>query len=286
MPREGQHQPARVLFGNKNGQSTLSRFSIRLVSVARSAALSRAEHDVVKVPFRLRLDEKGTTKDAKRRAPRRGATRREKVDREATRRKRAYFLTTFFRARRKGNDETRARARKRRAAFGSADSRRFGTARFKARADLYLYLSLSLSQQPLQKHTTKQIGKTKISLPPPKEIAKYACYIFGLWAFVAGMFGALLSISVQMRRYKYRSLPQKFIGKFKYGDKADITYPTYSRGLYPWIASGCSLTKDSNPNSYVNNDVTLWPTCVPADTVSNPNRFPVDATCGTSCQNP
>merc|ERR1711970_260309 len=91
-----------------------------------------------------------------------------------------------------------------------------------------------------------KIGKTKISLPPPKEIAKYACYIFGLWAFVAGMFGALLSISVQMRRYKYRSLPQKFIGKFKYGDKADITYPTYSRGLYPWI----------------------------------------DATCGTSCQNP
>ena len=106
------------------------------------------------------------------------------------------------------------------------------------------------------------------------------------------MFGALLSISVQMRRYKYRSLPQKFIGKFKYGDKADITYPTYSRGLYPWIAvsaasaGGCELTTDSNPNSYVNNDVTLWPTCVPADTDSNPNRFPVDATCGMLCQNP
>jgi len=71
VPREGQHQPARVLFGNKNGQSTLSRFSIRfLVSVARSAALSRAEHDVVKVPFRLRVsmkrEQQKTPNDARR----------------------------------------------------------------------------------------------------------------------------------------------------------------------------------------------------------------------------
>ena len=158
MPREGQHQPARVLFGNKNGQSTLSRFSIRLVSVARSAALSRAEHDVVKVPFRLRLDEKGTTKDAKRRAPRRGATRREKVDREATRRKRAYFLTTFFRARRKGNDETRARARKRRAAFGSG----FPAFRDRSFRELtFFFISLSLSPSSSRSSKTHRLGKPK-----------------------------------------------------------------------------------------------------------------------------
>jgi hypothetical protein len=166
------------------------------------------------------------------------------------------------------------------------DSRRFRDRSFRE-LTFFFYLSLSLSFiVALFKNT--QIGKTKITLPPPKEIAKYACYILGLWAFVAGLFGALLSISVQMRRYKYRSLPQKFIGKFKYGDTADITYPTYSRGLYPWIAASapCELTTDSNPNSYVNNDVTLWPTCVPADTVSNPNRFPVDANCGRACQNP
>ena len=286
VPREGQHQPARVLFGNKNGQSTLSRFSILLVSVARSALSGgtrcRRAFSVTSI------DEKGTTKDAKRRAPRRGATRREKVDREATRRKRAYFSATFFRARRKGNDETRAWHTR------SETSRRFWvgipgvSGPLVSGADLFL-LSLSLSLSfivALFKNT--QIGKTKITLPPPKEIAKYACYILGLWAFVAGLFGALLSISVQMRQYKYRSLPQKFIGKFKYGDTADITYPTYSRGLYPWIAASapCELTTDSNPNSYVNNDVTLWPTCVPADTVSNPNRFPVDANCGRACQNP
>lgn len=153
MPREGQHQPARVLFGNKNGQSTLSRFSIRLVSVARSALSGgtrcRRAFSVTSI------DEKGTTKDAKRRAPRRGATRREKVDREATRRKRAYFSATFFRARRKGNDETRAWHTR------SETSRRFWvgipgvSGPLVSGADLFL-LSLSLSllhRRALQKHT-------------------------------------------------------------------------------------------------------------------------------------
>jgi hypothetical protein len=134
--------------------------------------------------------------------------------------------------------------------------------------------------------TQKQIGKTKITLPPPKEIAKYVCFIFALWGFVAGLFGALLSISVQMRRYKYRSLPQKFIGSFRYGDSADVTYPTSARGLYPWVAKKCELTTTSNAGSYVNNDVTLWPECFPSTAVSNPLGFDVDATCGTSCQNP
>jgi len=153
VPREGQHQPARVLFGNKNGQSTLSRFSIRLVSVARSALSGgtrcRRAFSVTSI------DEKGTTKDAKRRAPRRGATRREKVDREATRRKRAYFSATFFRARRKGNDETRAWHTR------SETSRRFWvgipgvSGPLVSGADLFL-LSLSLSllhRRALQKHT-------------------------------------------------------------------------------------------------------------------------------------
>ena len=134
--------------------------------------------------------------------------------------------------------------------------------------------------------TQKQIGKTKITLPPAKEIAKYVCFIFALWGVVAGLFGALLSISVQMRRYKYRSLPQKFIGSFRYGDSADVTYPTSTRGLYPWVAKSCGLTTTSNPGSYVNNDVTLWPECFPSAAVSNPLGFDVDASCGTSCQNP
>lgn len=132
------------------------RFLVFLfVSFRSREALCRAERDVV-VPFRLRLrDEKGTTKDAKRRAPRRGATRREKVDREATRRKRAYFSTTFFRARRKGNDETRAWHTR------SETSRRFWvgipgvSGPLVSGADLFL-LSLSLSllhRRALQKHT-------------------------------------------------------------------------------------------------------------------------------------
>jgi hypothetical protein len=134
--------------------------------------------------------------------------------------------------------------------------------------------------------TQKQIGRTKITLPPAKEIAKYVCFIFALWGVVAGLFGALLSISVQMRRYKYRSLPQKFIGSFRYGESADVTYPTSTRGLYPWVAKSCGLTTTSNPGSYVNNDVTLWPECFPSAAVSNPLGFDVDASCGTSCQNP
>jgi hypothetical protein len=133
--------------------------------------------------------------------------------------------------------------------------------------------------------TQKQIGRTKITLPPAKEIAKYVCFIFALWGVVAGLFGALLSISVQMRRYKYRSLPQKFIGSFRYGESADVTYPTSTRGLYPWVAKSCELTTTSNPGSYVNNDVTLWPECFPSAAVSNPLGFDVDASCGTPCQN-
>ena len=275
------------------------RVLVRVVSFLRSRERAFLSDDVV-VPFRLKTmkrEQQKTPNDARQKRSRGDATGKSRPRGHA--KTASAFIDDIF-----SSDDETIKARSAQNAFlGNVftapllgrDSRwwRFGTARFKARADLYLYLSLSLSQQPLQKHTTKQIGKTKISLPPPKEIAKYACYILGLWAFVAGLFGALLSISVQMRRYKYRSLPQKFIGKFKYGDKADITYPTYSRGLYPWIAAsaasaGCprELTTDSNPNSYVNNDVTLWPTCVPTDTVSNPNRFPVDANCGRACQNP
>jgi len=146
-------------------------------------------------------------------------------------------------------------------------------------------LSLSLSVSIFRRN--KQIGKTKITLPPPKEIAKYVCFIFALWGFVAGLFGALLSISVQMRRYKYRSLPQKFIGSFRYGDSADVTYPTSARGLYPWVAKSCGLTTTSNTGSYVNNDVTLWPECFASSAAAeNPLGFDVDATCGSPCRNP
>ena len=137
------------------------RFLVFLfVSFRSREALCRAERDVV-VPFRLRLrDEKGTTKDAKRRAPRRGATRREKVDREATRRKRAYFSTTFFRARRKGNDETRAWHTR------SETSRRFWvgipgvSGPLVSGADLFL-LSLSLSPSSSRSSKTHRLGKPK-----------------------------------------------------------------------------------------------------------------------------
>jgi hypothetical protein len=241
-----------------------------------------SRNDVV-VPFRLRLkkrEQQKTPNDARRvegRRDRKKSTARRREESERI------FRRHFSRAK-KRQRQTRGQTRSASRRFW-VGIRRFGTARFVL---TFFFISLSLSFiVALFKNT--QIGKTKITLPPPKEIAKYACYILGLWAFVAGMFGALLSISVKMRRYKYRSLPQKFIGKFKYGDTADITYPTHSRGLYPWIAvsAPCSLTTDGNPNSYVNNkNVTLWPTCVPSDTVSNPNRFPVDAPCGTPCQNP
>ena len=148
-------------------------------------------------------------------------------------------------------------------------------------------MSLSLSLCVPIFRRNKQIGKTKITLPPPKEIFKYVCFIFALWGFVAGMFGALLSISVQMRRYKYRSLPQKFIGSFRYGDSADVTYPTSARGLYPWRAKSCELTTTSNTGSYVNNDVTLWPECFASSAKEdNPLGFDVDATCGSPCRNP
>jgi hypothetical protein len=140
--------------------------------------------------------------------------------------------------------------------------------------------------QIFSKIFSKQIGKTAITLPPPKEIGKYVCFILTLWAVVAGLFGALLSIAVQMRRYKYRSLPQKFIGNFRYGDSSRMTYPTSQRGLYPWVAKGCGLTTTSNPNSFVNNDVTVWPTCVPSAADNNAIEFEVVATCGTACLNP
>ena len=78
-----------------------------------------------------------------------------------------------------------------------------------------------------------------------------------------------------MRRYKYRSLPQKFIGNFRYGDSSRMTYPTSQRGLYPWVAKGCELTTTSNPNSFVNNDVTVWPTCVPSAADNNAIEFEV-----------
>jgi hypothetical protein len=140
--------------------------------------------------------------------------------------------------------------------------------------------------QIFSKIFSTQIGKTAIKLPPPKEIAKYVCFILTLWAVVAGLFGALLSIAVQMRRYKYRSLPQKFIGNFRYGDSSRVTYPTSQRGLYPWVANNCSLTTTSNPNSFVNNDVTVWPTCVPSAADNNAIEFEVVATCGKACLNP
>jgi hypothetical protein len=140
--------------------------------------------------------------------------------------------------------------------------------------------------QIFSKIFSKQIGKTAITLPPPKEIAKYVCFILTLWAVVAGLFGALLSIAVQMRRYKYRSLPQKFIGNFRYGDSSRVTYPTSQRGLYPWVAKACGLTTTSNPNSFVNNDVTVWPTCVPSAADNNPLGFEVVTTCGKACLNP
>jgi|TARA_B100001173_G_scaffold130020_1_gene112805 hypothetical protein len=141
--------------------------------------------------------------------------------------------------------------------------------------------------QIFSKIFSKQIGKTAITLPPPKEIAKYVCFILTLWAFVAGLFGALLSIAVQMRRYKYRSLPQKFIGNFRYGDSSRMTYPTSQRGLYPWVAKvTCELTTTSNSNSFVNNDVTVWPTCVPSAADNNPLGFEVVTTCGKACLNP
>ena len=141
--------------------------------------------------------------------------------------------------------------------------------------------------QIFSKIFSKQIGKTAITLPPPKEIAKYVCFILTLWAVVAGLFGALLSIAVQMRRYKYRSLPQKFIGNFRYGDSSKMTYPTSQRGLYPWVAKvTCALTTTSNPNSFVNNDVTVWPTCVPSAADNNAIEFEVVATCGEACLNP
>ena len=154
-----------------------------------------------------------------------------------------------------------------------------------ARRDFFPALTQHLSVCIYFSTTQKQIGRTKITLPPAKEIAKYVCFIFALWGVVAGLFGALLSISVQMRRYKYRSLPQKFIGSFRYGDSADVTYPTSARGLYPWVAKSCGLTTTSNTGSYVNNDVTLWPECFPSAAVSNPLGFDVDASCGTPCQN-
>jgi len=140
--------------------------------------------------------------------------------------------------------------------------------------------------QIFSKIFSKQIGKTAITLPPPKEIAKYVCFILTLWAVVAGLFGALLSIAVQMRRYKYRSLPQKFIGNFRYGDSSRMTYPTSQRGLYPWKANSCELTTTSNRNSFVNNGVTVWPTCVPSAADSNPLEFEVVSTCGKACLNP
>jgi hypothetical protein len=140
--------------------------------------------------------------------------------------------------------------------------------------------------QIFSKIFSKQIGKTAITLPPPKEIAKYVCFILTLWAVVAGLFGALLSIAVQMRRYKYRSLPQKFIGNFRYGDSSRVTYPTSQRGLYPWVAKACGLTTTSNPNSFVNNDVTVWPTCVPSAADNNAIEFEVVSTCGQACLNP
>jgi hypothetical protein len=141
--------------------------------------------------------------------------------------------------------------------------------------------------QIFSKIFSKQIGKTAITLPPPKEIAKYVCFILTLWAVVAGLFGALLSIAVQMRRYKYRSLPQKFIGNFRYGDSSRMTYPTSQRGLYPWVAKvTCELTTTSNPNSFVNNDVTVWPTCVPSAADNNAIEFEVVSTCGQASLNP
>jgi len=158
---------------------------------------------------------------------------------------------------------------------------------------LFVVFRLSFSEEKNQffltnflKIFSKQIGKTAIKLPPPKEIAKYVCFILTLWAVVAGLFGALLSIAVQMRRYKYRSLPQKFIGNFRYGDSSRMTYPTSQRGLYPWVAKACELTTTSNPNSFVNNDVTVWPTCVPSAADNNAIEFEVDATCGKACLNP
>ena len=160
------------------------------------------------------------------------------------------------------------------------------------RASFRRLLSLSFWEestffsQIFSKIFSKQIGKTAITLPPPKEIAKYVCFILTLWAFVAGLFGALLSIAVQMRRYKYRSLPQKFIGNFRYGDSSRMTYPTSQRGLYPWVAKACGLTTTSNPNSFVNNDVTVWPTCVPSAADNNPLGFEVVTTCGKACLNP
>lgn len=161
------------------------------------------------------------------------------------------------------------------------------------RASFRRLLSLSFWEestffsQIFSKIFSKQIGKTAITLPPPKEIAKYVCFILTLWAFVAGLFGALLSIAVQMRRYKYRSLPQKFIGNFRYGDSSRMTYPTSQRGLYPWVAKvTCELTTTSNPNSFVNNDVTVWPTCVPSAADNNPLGFEVVTTCGKACLNP
>ena len=159
---------------------------------------------------------------------------------------------------------------------------------------LFVVFRLSFSEEKNQffltnflKIFSKQIGKTAIKLPPPKEIAKYVCFILTLWAVVAGLFGALLSIAVQMRRYKYRSLPQKFIGNFRYGDSSKMTYPTSQRGLYPWVAKvTCALTTTSNPNSFVNNDVTVWPTCVPSAADNNAIEFEVVATCGKACLNP
>jgi|TARA_B110000483_G_C18197124_1_gene543506 hypothetical protein len=156
---------------------------------------------------------------------------------------------------------------------------------------LSLFWESIFFSQIFSKIFSKQIGKTAITLPPPKEIAKYVCFILTLWAVVAGLFGALLSIAVQMRRYKYRSLPQKFIGNFRYGDSSRMTYPTSQRGLYPWVAKvTCGLTTTSSPNSFVNNDVTVWPTCVPSAAentlASNPLGFEVVTSCGTACLNP
>ena len=89
----------------------------------------------------------------------------------------------------------------------------------------------------------------------------------------------LLTITTQMRRYKFRPLPEKYLGDFKYAslDSSEVTRMGTNPNLYPWIAKKCGREAGSVA-------------CVPDEANAavgggDPTEWNVDTSCGTMCTN-
>lgn len=98
--------------------------------------------------------------------------------------------------------------------------------------------------------------------------------MLALWAFCSGVYGVLLTITIEIREGIYRHLPPKYLGDWTYDGIATRLKPAADNlpKLMPWIKAACgSGTGDV--------------TCVASGT-DNAIGFAVDSACGTVCLNP